>query len=272
MRVAFVCVWTGDLPSYLLKVAENHQRYAEMNNFSYFFKHIPSKKTKVPAVTENRISEDVRASVWNQIVEVDRLLNTGEFDYIFKIDSDAVIGNMNYDFRKLIKGEKSFIISGDHSDIFNGGNWIMKNSDFSRSLLKDWLRYSNHQFSLINTSHQTNAGFLSDQPAMNILLRAGKGVTFQDLDVVKTFNFMNGFTGNVDRKFKYFHKLFAPLDKKRAFLAKRLIHREMRTEICILPQRILNSYNYHPSQETFIHHFAGSKKTEILDFISRLEP
>ena len=271
MRVAIVCIWTGDLPAYLLKVAENHQRYADVNGFSYIFKHIPVANANITSVTENRISEEIRASVWNQIIEVSRIINTDEYDYIFKIDSDAVIGNMDYDFRKLIKGGKSFIISGDQSDIFNGGNWIVKNNDFSRSLIKDWLRYSNYKFRLINTSHQTSAGYLSDQPAMNIVLRAGKGAILDELDVVKVFNFMNGFTGNVDRKFKYFHKLFAPLDKKRTFLAKRLIHREIRREIKVLPQRVLNSYEYKPSRQTFIHHFAGGKKTEILPFLSCLD-
>jgi len=270
MKIAIICVWTGTQPQYLPKVIENHQQFANQNGFTYIFKHLPILSDEETNST-GRISEGIRVAVWNQITEAQKILNSNNFDYVMKIDSDAIFGNMKFDVNSILSKNKSFFFTGDISDIFNGGNWIMRTDDFCKILVEDWLRFSRQKFELLNTSHQTPDGRLSDQPAMNILLRVGIGANFEELNEVEVFNLMNGFSGNPDRRFRYFHRLFAPTKRINLFLASMLINRRIRKNVSILPQRTLNSYETRITKDTFVIHFAGARKHELASFLSSLE-
>ena len=127
------------------------------------------------------------------------------------------------------------------------------------------------KFKLLNTSHQTADGRLSDQPAMNILLRVGIGANFEELNEVEVFNLMNGFYGNPDRRVRFFHRLLAPTNRINLFLASMLINRRIRRKVSILPQRTLNSYETRITKDTFVIHFAGARKHELTSFLSNLE-
>jgi len=80
-----------------------------------------------------------RHPVWTAIGLPLRLLETGNYDYVMWMDCDALFMNKSVRIEDLIERYspgRDLYISEDGRGL-SGGNWIVKNSDFGKKLLKN---------------------------------------------------------------------------------------------------------------------------------------
>lgn len=87
-----------------------------------------------------------RPASWYKISLLINEIDSNQFDYIMWVDSDAIIYNQNFDLRSLLRADKDFYLSKDLNN-FNCGVFIIKCSDFSKSILEkidSMSEYVNH--------------------------------------------------------------------------------------------------------------------------------
>ena len=261
--------WVVSAPNWVDLAVQNHLQYANKHNYTYQHHHHDSQ---VGAFNSAKPSDLYIQSVWQQILDVRKLLDDHENAYIFKTDMDSVFTNLRVEISKFTRFKSDFIFTGDSNDIFNGGHFLIKNTEWSRSFMDLWLSFKDHQWENFNTSHQSETGKLSDQPLLNMILKE-----YKNLDIsngLDTFNSINGFSGNRDRRIKHFWFTHAPTARYRIYAARKLLNKEIRHHTKIVVQSALNSYpNRSPGQRKwrkgdFMIHFVGSAKSQMEDFMN----
>lgn len=259
--------WVGPSTDWVEASKLNHQRYAQRHEYSYTHHHHQT----LNLVSDLPFYDFYVDAVWQQIIDVRELLNDPKVNWVFKTDTDSVFTNFNLDLERFTKRNVDFIFTGDCYDIFNGGHFLIKNTKWSRDFLDLWLSFKDHPWEKFNTSHQAENGRLLDQPLLNMILRKYKSL--DSTNGVQVFNFMNGFPGNKERVHRFFWLTHAPTNRYRVFSARKLINKEIRDNLLILPQSSFNSYpNRSPGQRAwrqgdFMIHFAGTPKSELEAFI-----
>lgn len=259
-EILILSAYVGDRPDYLNKVIENQLRYAQRHDYKYEF---------VTQIEMKRFSEDNLAHFsWIKAQLVKEKL--AEHSYVFWIDADSIFIDFESGLQDLIDENKNLIFTGDSYGVFNTGHFLIKNSNWSKRFLEEWMRYREIKFPKINSSHQDKNGYLVDQPAANILLRRGFNSTKQHS--CADFDWMNGYIGNKSRKIKQFHWLVGPTRRFNILFARLLIHRSIRQNVSIVVQDRLNSYpfklpGYRPKKKPKIIHFPGNSKDKITDYL-----
>jgi hypothetical protein len=128
----FTVLQMEDRTSPLLSLFMNHNRaQCEASNFEYVF--LEKSAEHVPPY-------------WGKIVELQRLLEDPNRDYVMWLDSDAFLFQFNKErFTQFLDTNSAYsmIISGDmppwqHS-MFNAGSFIVKNDEASRNIVATWL-------------------------------------------------------------------------------------------------------------------------------------
>jgi Nucleotide-diphospho-sugar transferase len=260
LRLLVLSGYVGHREKYIELAIENHMRYTSMHGYFYQF------------VEEHNFSdEEVQDSLvatysWLKAAKSLELLHSNEWDYIFAIDPDSIFWRMEKSLEDLILLKKDFVFAGDAWDLFNGGHFLVKNNDWSKSFLKRWLDMRSLQAPDLRTSHKSNSGRLMDQPAMNILLRSG-GVGYEDITSI--FNSVNGYIGNKDRQFRFFHYTHAPTSQLRLINSRKLIHSSLRQNVEVVLQDRLNGYPFRlPGKRANVSkydilHFPGDSKDRL---------
>jgi hypothetical protein len=82
------------------------------------------------------------SAYWFKVFLVQELLLTDKYDYVFWMDSDAVINNFNIDLGKDILHlyDSDIFIAPDNAryDVSNSGLFIIRNSEMGKKFLEDW--------------------------------------------------------------------------------------------------------------------------------------
>jgi len=259
--------WVGPVTDWVEAVKLNHIKYAQRHGYTYHHNHHHAPTSG----TDSRLYDFYVDAVWQQIIDVRDLLNDPNVTWVFKTDTDSIFTNLKLDINRFAKENVDFVFTGDSNDIFNGGHFLVKNTKWSRDFLDLWLSFKGNSWEKLRTTHQSENGRLLDQPVMNMILRNYKSL--DSTNGLQAFNFMNGFPGNKDRRHKFFWLTHAPTMQYRVQSARRLINKELRNRLLLLPQHSFNSYpNRSPGQRAwrkgdFMIHFAGTPKSELQAFM-----
>jgi len=260
--------WVGPTPDWVEKAKLNHQKYASMHGYSYFHHHHEN-------MNEGEILQNYDIyvdAVWQQIIDVRELLKDPEVKWIFKSDTDSIFTNFKLELEKFTNKNVDFLFTGDSSDLFNGGHFLIRNTKWSRDFIDLWLSFKDQSWDKLVTSHQGENGRLLDQPVLNMILTKYKSL--DSINGVQAFNFMNGFSGNNNRVHKHFWRTHAPTSHIRIYRARKLLHPEIRKHSKLVLQNSFNSYpNRSPGQRAwrkgdFMIHFAGVPKSYLETFIT----
>ena len=190
---------------------------------------------------------------------------------MFKTDLDSIFTNFTKDLSPLKKFKADFIFTGDSNDVFNGGHFLVKNSEWSRKFLDLWLSYREIIWEDLMTTHQSSDGRLLDQPVLNMLLNKSKSLSAANGR--EAFNAMNGFAGNTERKHKFFSYTHAPTARWRLKLAASLINKDLQTHVQIIKQSWFNSYlpgtlrSGSWKRGDRMIHFVGGGKSKMITFM-----
>lgn len=123
------------------------------------------------------VNEDApgRHPVWSALALPLRLLETDAFDYVMWMDCDALFIDQDRKIEEIIRMQprKDLYISEDGRGL-SGGNWIVRNSQWSKSLLRSVLANPDFdkfdlkdQFGLLWTLLRPGAEFI-DTPLINL--------------------------------------------------------------------------------------------------------
>jgi len=219
VKIIISSSWVGSYSSWVSLAVDNHSKYAERYGYKYRHHHYDSHLGTSNAAKPSDLYID---SVWQQIVDLRKLMNDPDNEWIFKTDTDSVFTNFKLDLVRFTRFKSDFIFTGDANDVFNGGHFLIRNSEWSRSFIDLWLSYKDHVWENFNTSHQSETGKLSDQPLLNMILR--KYHELNDSNGRTTFNSINGFPGNDNRVIKHFWLTHAPTARYRIYFARRLLN------------------------------------------------
>lgn len=249
---------------WLRLVIKNHQNYAKKHGYHYIFRN-----DCAPATSKENKKDPFYLGAWSKPLFIQDLLEK-KFDYVFWIDSDSIFTNFNVDFDDLISQNKDIAFTGDCYDVCNSGHLLLKNSEFSKKFINDWdksrfINCSEMDQSLLGFE-TTHDGFArGDQTNFNALL---VGPIKNSQDLTDNFNEINGFPGNLARKFSDWQKLFTPIsDENIQNIFSKLIDPALKGHLHITKQNRLNAYVskiensplYSPG-DAIVHFVSNTKK------------
>jgi len=90
---------------------------------------------------ESRFLDRSRPPSWSKIKAVKRLLVEEMCDWVWWIDADTVIMNSNKrleDFLPASSQPQDLLLSQDHSDGYNAGGWLIRNTPYALEFLDLW--------------------------------------------------------------------------------------------------------------------------------------
>lgn len=125
-------------------------KYAHLNKADYAKRH----NYKCFLYTDSL--DTSRKTQWSKIIAIQKHLN--DFNWIFWTDADALVMNKNIKLESLIDERFDIIITKDYNHI-NTGNFLIKNSDWSKEFLK--LLY-NPVYLQSNIGQQSKPEWLND--------------------------------------------------------------------------------------------------------------
>lgn len=102
---------------------ENKKRYAQKNSYDVFL--------------YNEVLDINHGRYFNKVVAIQKHLS--DYDWLFWLDSDALIMNDNIKLEHLIDENYDFITTRDCLLNINSGDFLIKNSEWSKKFLIDWL-------------------------------------------------------------------------------------------------------------------------------------
>lgn len=107
-------------------------KWAHLNKASYAQKH------GYDFFLYSESLDPTRLGYWNKIIAIKNHLK--DYDWIFWLDSDALIINFDIKLENLIDEEFDFITTRDHFDLdsINSGQFLIKNCDWSFNFLNAW--------------------------------------------------------------------------------------------------------------------------------------
>jgi hypothetical protein len=84
-----------------------------------------------------------RPPAWYKIKAVEAVLD--EYDWVFYLDADAWITNPDIKLESILpaRSTSDFVVTNDVTGL-NAGTWLIRNSDWSRSFLKEWWSMSSY--------------------------------------------------------------------------------------------------------------------------------
>ena len=102
---------------------ENKRRYAKKHNYD--------------VILYNELLSHKYAPYWGKVIALQKHLK--DYDWLFWLDSDALIMNDEIKLEDLVDDNYDFITTRDCLLNVNSGDFIIKNCDWSKKFLDDWL-------------------------------------------------------------------------------------------------------------------------------------
>ena len=236
MSGAVLSGWVGpNLPDMFLRAAENHKSYARTHGYEYVFAHRIENDLLSP-------NGDLLLPHWMKVRMILESLDA-DFDWVFWIDMDSIFTDLDRSLEDVQQSPQPIVFTGDAWDVCNTGHLFVKKSDEALEFIKDWWAIRDIAFRGIHTTHIDDAGRLNDQPAFNYLLAGGEpDQGFADSFGKTTFDAINGYVGNPDRRHRYFPHTHAPTRAWRVRRATSLLSHRAQSICRIVPQFRLNGY------------------------------
>ena len=134
VKILVYSVWVGEpLQDHLL----NHKQYCDENG--YIYKHF--------SISAKEFEEKYSCpwGAWYSVYMAKLLLETSDADYFFKMDIDCVFARTDVRLESLIDPLQrySFYITNTEgtSRFMQSQSWILKNSEYSKTFINEWLEY-----------------------------------------------------------------------------------------------------------------------------------
>ncbi len=260
----------GRRPEFVDRVKQQHVDYCSRHGYEYIFFDDWPTGSKLPE------SQDFFTMVtWLKPAVLEWATKRG-ISQMMWMDTDSVFNVPSMSLEDLLPAfGKTLTITGDSWDVCNAGHIIAQSSQATESLFSLWNSLSKHRFPKLNTSHQDSDGYLVDQPALNIVLNGGqRSDNYLVSNSEEIFNSINGYSGNADRKHKFFSYTHAPTRVWNLKRALSLIHPDWRYEVKLVPQSRLNSYSFQtpgapkPNNGDPILHFVAESKNQLTSWLS----
>jgi hypothetical protein len=128
-KIILAQYWTQNL-SYGEYTKKINERYCEEQNYEY---HLETDDDKI----RNGVGK--RAITWYKPLFLLDILETKNPDYILFLDADAVVVNNSYRIENFINENYDIICTEDYGpSLMNAGVILLKNSDWTKTFLKEW--------------------------------------------------------------------------------------------------------------------------------------
>ncbi len=133
MKVAVAQLYTPNYDSWASTVIDNTKNYCDTHSYQFFHKKIPFPKDRHPA--------------WYRIPFILDLFEEEDVDWVFWSDIDSLIMNHSIRIENFLKDDKDLVIAsqgeGGYCEnwcehVLNTGQFFIKNTEWSRELLKLW--------------------------------------------------------------------------------------------------------------------------------------
>ena len=250
------------------KVFENHRQYAAKHNYTYLLQTVPLVDDSGKEV----------AAYWTKISLIKKLLRPPHtFDWVFWIDSDAIVVNMAQSIENLLhdpthnivlesssRPVTSLIFSGDTNAI-NDGVLLFRRTDYSHYIIDEVIKIGAKL-----DAAGVRIGMGADNAAFSIFL-GGCNSSMQHSTYQQCFDRVNlGFNQETVREIKPVKKLICAGD--RAIYAK-MIEPSILLHVAPLPQRAFQGYSEETAQ--FVIHFPGprpNKFEKLSEVLATIKP
>ena len=227
----------GSLPDYAKLAAANHRAYAEKWGYEYILYRLDG-----PLAADTDAGPAELDNSWLKVQALLSVVAQKAPDFIFYLDMDSLFADFDRSLSDLASAGKPIVVTGDSWDVFNGGHVFIRPGPASLEFIEDWWSLRLRCFPPIAGTQDT-LGLVNDQVAMNYLM-AGGTTSPSDVSIrgASLFNKMNGFEKNLDRRYKNFSHIFAPVSRRGALMARLLLGARARRLVGIVPQNRLNAY------------------------------
>ena len=150
---------------------------SKTNRFNYAHRH------NYTVVFETESADPGRHPVWSALSLPLRLLESNNFDYVMWMDCDALFVDQTVKIESLLSPGKDLFISEDGRGL-SGGNWIVRNSEWSKSLLKGILE--NPVFDLFDLKDQFGLLWTLLRPGVG-----AKAANTSEVDLTQSMGYPN---------------------------------------------------------------------------------
>ena len=131
MKICVTFLKTPEIEDYALIAEANRAAYCKKNGYDV-------------RITSGPLDEK-RSPHWSTITNVLEILEEDKYDWVFKTDADALIKNFDIKIENLIDENYDFIFTKDAFGAINSGNYLVKNSDNAKNLLRKTLSCKNFE-------------------------------------------------------------------------------------------------------------------------------
>lgn len=141
----FLCIFlnTGHLdliaeqPLKIAVIGSHDPKYDRIGRYAHLSKAMYAAKHDYDACLYNEYLDKTRLGYWYKVIAVQK--NIEQYDWVFYLDSDAIIMNHNIRLEDLIDDHYDMVATHDGGPVpILSGQFLIKNSAWSRQFLKDW--------------------------------------------------------------------------------------------------------------------------------------
>lgn len=117
-------------------IGVHDERYEHIGKYAHINKRAYAEKHGYDYFLYNYRLDTGRAAYWDKVVALQRHLS--DYDWLFWLDSDALIMNDSIKLESIIDEDYDFITTRDCLRGMNSGQFLIKNTQWSRDFLKLW--------------------------------------------------------------------------------------------------------------------------------------
>ena len=146
-----ICVYSTfyGIPSFTKDSIKNHLYYCNKHGYSY-------KPYLFDKPTTRQFS-------WAKIIIGIELLKSNKWDAIFWMDADSWFLNCEISLDKWLQEPEEIQFTGDINDVFNGGHFLLKNTNKSIEWLEACWKVCETNDPKIVTTHRNDKELLTNQ-------------------------------------------------------------------------------------------------------------
>ena len=117
-------------------IGVHDEKYEEIGKWAHINKKAYAKKHGYDCFLYNTNLDIKRPPYWSKIIAI--LNHLDDYEWLLFLDSDALIMNFEIKLEFLIDNDYDLVLAKDMMDHFQSGDFLIRNSPFSKVFLKEW--------------------------------------------------------------------------------------------------------------------------------------